>query len=134
MVDLGTMGSAEYSLGGAQVNSIPKSGGNLFSGSFFLAGTGSGLQSDNLDDDLRSQGLTSVNTVKKVYDYQRRLRRAGGEEPDVVLCLRPALGHDDQRREPVRRREHRTTSVYTAGSDRAASSPVENDKARPADA
>jgi hypothetical protein len=69
VVDLGTMGSAEYSLGGAQVNSIPKEGGNRFSGSIFIAGTGSGLQSNNLDDDLRSQGLTSINSVKKVYDY-----------------------------------------------------------------
>ena len=68
VVDLGTMGSAEYSLGGAQVNSIPRSGSNSFSGSLFLAGTSSGLQSDNLDDDLISQGLTSVNSVKKVYD------------------------------------------------------------------
>ena len=68
VVDLGTMGSAEYSLGGAQVNSIPKSGSNSFSGSLFLAGTSGGLQSNNLDDDLISQGLTSVNSVKKVYD------------------------------------------------------------------
>ena len=68
VVDLGTMGSAEYSLGGAQVNSIPKSGGNRLTGSVFLAGTGSGLQSNNLDDKLRDQGLTSVNSVKKVYD------------------------------------------------------------------
>jgi len=69
VVDLGTMGSAEYSLGGAQVNSIPKEGGNRFTGSIFLAGTGSGLQSDNLDDELRSVGLTSINSVKKVFDY-----------------------------------------------------------------
>ena len=69
VIDLGTMGSAEYSLGGAQVNSIPKEGGNRFTGSIFLAGTGSGLQSDNLDDELRSQGLTSINSVKKVFDY-----------------------------------------------------------------
>ena len=69
VVDLGTMGSAEYSLGGAQVNSIPKDGGNRFSGSFFIAGTGESLQSNNLDDDLRGLGLTSVNSVKKVYDF-----------------------------------------------------------------
>jgi hypothetical protein len=69
VVDLGTMGSSEYALGGAQVNSIPKDGGNLFSGSLFIGGTGSGLQSNNLDSDLISQGLTSVNTVEKVYDY-----------------------------------------------------------------
>jgi len=68
IVDLGTMGSAQYSLGGAQVNSIPKSGANRFNGSIFLGGTSSGLQSNNLDDDLRNQGLTSVNSVKKVYD------------------------------------------------------------------
>ena len=69
VVDLGTMGSAEYSLGGAQVNSIPKDGGNRFSASFFAAGTGEGLQSNNLDDELISQGLTSVNHVEKIYDY-----------------------------------------------------------------
>src|SRR4051794_10831957 len=68
IVDLGTMGSAEYSLGGAQINGIPKTGGNTFTGSFFLAGTGSGLQSNNLDDDLIAQGLTSVNSVRKIYD------------------------------------------------------------------
>jgi Carboxypeptidase regulatory-like domain len=69
VVDLGTMGSAAYSLGGAQVNSIPRDGGNRFTGSFFVAGTGDDLQSNNLDDDLIAQGLTSVNSVKKVYDF-----------------------------------------------------------------
>jgi hypothetical protein len=73
VVDLGTMGSAEYSLGGAQVNSIPKDGGNRLSGSFFIAGTGDSLQSNNLDDDLRSRGLASVNSVKKVYDFNGSL-------------------------------------------------------------
>jgi hypothetical protein len=69
VVDLGTMGSAVYSLGGAQVNSIPRDGGNRFTGSFFVAGTGDALQSNNLDDDLIAQGLTSVNSVQKVYDF-----------------------------------------------------------------
>lgn len=68
VIDVGTMGSAEYSLGGAQSNAIPKDGGNLFSGSLFLAGTGHQLQSDNLTDALKAQGLTSVNTVRRVYD------------------------------------------------------------------
>jgi hypothetical protein len=73
VVDLGTMGSAQYSLGGAQVNSIPRSGANRLSGSVFLAGTNDGLQSNNLDDGLRSQGLTSVNSVLKVYDVNGAL-------------------------------------------------------------
>jgi hypothetical protein len=73
IIDLGTMGSAEYSLGGAQVNSIPKDGGNRFSGSLFFAGTGEDLQSNNLDDGLRAQGLGSVNRVEQVYDVNGAL-------------------------------------------------------------
>jgi Carboxypeptidase regulatory-like domain len=69
VIDVGTMGSAEYSLGGAQVNSIPRDGGNRFSGSVFAAGTGHGLQGNNLSAELQSQGLTSVNTVREVYDF-----------------------------------------------------------------
>jgi hypothetical protein len=69
VIDVGTMGSAEYSLGGAQVNSIPKDGGNQFNGSAFAGGTGHDLQADNLTDSLKSQGLTSVNTVRNVYDF-----------------------------------------------------------------
>jgi hypothetical protein len=73
IIDSGTMGSAEYSLGGAQVNSIPKEGGNQFAASVFLGGTGHRLQADNLTDSLREQGLTSVNTVRKVYDFNGAL-------------------------------------------------------------
>ena len=96
MVDLGTMGSAEYSLGGAQVNSIPKDGGNRFTGSFFLAGTGTGLQSNNLDDDLRSQGLTSVNSVKKVYDFNGAV--GGPVLTDRAVVLRGRRGAGARRR------------------------------------
>ncbi len=68
VIDVGTMGSAEYGLGGAQINTIPRDGGNRFSASFFTAWTGHQLQGENLTDDLRAQGLTSVNGVRKVYD------------------------------------------------------------------
>jgi hypothetical protein len=68
VVDLGTMGSAEYALGGAQVNSIQKNGGNQIHGSLFGAYTGSSLQSSNLDADLISKGLSSVNSVQRVFD------------------------------------------------------------------
>src|SRR5213078_1463802 len=57
----------------AQVNMIPRDGGNLFSGSLFLAATGSALQGDNLTADLQSQGLNSVNGIKRVYDYNGAL-------------------------------------------------------------
>jgi hypothetical protein len=73
LIDTGSLGSAQYEYGGAQVNMIPKDGGNTFSGSLFVAGTGSALQRDNLTDDLVSQGLTSVNAVRKVYDFNGAL-------------------------------------------------------------
>lgn len=68
VVDVGTMGSAEYGVGGAQSNALYKDGGNVFRGTAFGAWTGHQLQSDNLSDDLRSQGLTQVNTLRRIYD------------------------------------------------------------------
>ena len=73
VIDTGSLGSAQYEYGGAQVNMIPKDGGNSFSASLFFAGTASGLQSNNLTSDLQSQGLTSVNSVRKVYDFNGAL-------------------------------------------------------------
>ncbi len=60
---------AELAYGGFTVNAIPKVGGNLFSGSVFLTGTGSALHGSSLDDDLRSQGLTAEAKVKKMVDF-----------------------------------------------------------------
>ncbi|MGD9902125.1 MAG: carboxypeptidase regulatory-like domain-containing protein [Vicinamibacterales bacterium] len=68
VVEAGSGGSAEYSSGGAQVNLIPKDGGNVFAGTFFAGGATRGLQGTNLSDDLRDQGLTSVNGINHIYD------------------------------------------------------------------
>lgn len=68
VIDAGTMGSAEYGVGGAQSSSVYKDGGNQFSGVLFGAWTGHGLQSDNLSDDLKAQGLTAVNTIRRIFD------------------------------------------------------------------
>ena len=73
LIDTGSLGSAQYEYGGAQVNMVPKDGGNLFSGSVFVGGTGRALQSNNLTADLQSQGLTSVNAIRMVYDYNGAL-------------------------------------------------------------
>lgn len=69
LIDVGTMGSAEYALGGAQSNAIPKDGGNLYRGNIFIGGTGGPLQSSNLDHNLIGKGLSSVNSVKYIYDF-----------------------------------------------------------------
>jgi hypothetical protein len=68
VIDLGAAGSAQYQFAGAVVNTIPREGGNQWSGSVFGAYTNHGLQSDNLSDDLKAQGLTVVNGVRTIGD------------------------------------------------------------------
>ena len=59
--------SAEIQSSGIRVNSVPKDGGNKFSGSFFVQGRGSALQSDNRTDAVKAAGLTLAGTA---YNYQ----------------------------------------------------------------
>jgi hypothetical protein len=59
--------SAEIQSSGIRVNSVPKDGGNRFSGSFFVYGQGSSLQSDNRSDAVKAAGLTNAGTA---YDWQ----------------------------------------------------------------
>ena len=60
--------SAELDGGGVRVNVVPKSGGNTFRGSLFGTYTNEGLQSNNLDDDLKASGLLAVNRVDYIAD------------------------------------------------------------------
>jgi hypothetical protein len=62
----GGLGEAEA--GGPSVNLIPRSGGNSFNGTAFYSGTGNGLRSDNIDDYLRSIGLTRPAALLNQYD------------------------------------------------------------------
>jgi Carboxypeptidase regulatory-like domain len=68
VIDLGAAGSAQYQFAGAVVNTIPREGGNRWSGSAFGTYTNHSLQSNNLSDDLRAQGLTVVNGVRSIGD------------------------------------------------------------------
>ena len=64
-----TSGSpAEVQAGGIRLNMIPKDGGNTISGSFYGGFTDGAWQADNLDTDLRSQGLTSVDGITNIHD------------------------------------------------------------------
>ncbi len=65
--------AAEIQSSGIRVNTVPKDGGNRFSGSMFFYGNGSGLQSDNRSDAmkaLQANGQPLVSTAKIAYDYQ----------------------------------------------------------------
>jgi hypothetical protein len=68
VIDLGAAGSAQYQFAGAVVNTIPREGGNQWSGSVFGAYTNHGLQSDNLSADLKAQDLSVVNGVRTIGD------------------------------------------------------------------
>jgi hypothetical protein len=60
---------AELAYGGFTVSAIPKVGGNMFTGSLFVSGTSGALQTTNLDDKLRAQGLTTAGKVKEMIDF-----------------------------------------------------------------
>ena len=55
-------GLGEATTGGPQMNIIGKQGGNKFAGSFFISGTGSAFQGDNLTPELKAKGLTTPRT------------------------------------------------------------------------
>ena len=60
--------SAEIAYGGVFANILPRDGGNRMSGDLFANFANENFQADNLDDELRSQGLTVVNKTKKMVD------------------------------------------------------------------
>ena len=61
-------GLGESTTGGPQMNIIPKQGGNNFSGSFFISGTGDAFQGTNITPEIKAQGLTAMNSIKKLWD------------------------------------------------------------------
>jgi hypothetical protein len=70
-IQLKTSGNdAEVMVPGVSMVAVIKSGGNDFHGRYSYAQEPSKLQSNNLDDHLRSQGLTAVQPIKKFNDYQ----------------------------------------------------------------
>ena len=60
--------SADIAVGGVRVNIIPKEGGNSFSGSTFGNFSNSGLQGDNLSQDLLDAGLRTPDVVSSIWD------------------------------------------------------------------
>jgi hypothetical protein len=68
VLDLGTGGSAEYTAPGIALNMVPKDGGNRFSATIVAIGMNHTLQGSNLTDELKAQGLRSVNGMNSIYD------------------------------------------------------------------
>ena len=59
---------AEVALPGTNWVAIVKSGGNNFHGQYFFSGEHSSMQSNNIDDVLRADGVTSGNALRYVTD------------------------------------------------------------------
>src|SRR5262245_2638729 len=60
--------TAELASGGVLINVIPRDGGNSYRATVNASVTGKGLQSDNLDDNLRARGVVSAPFIRKRYD------------------------------------------------------------------
>ena len=60
--------SAEVGGGGVRVNIIPREGGNRFSGTSFFNFANAGLQGNNVDDELERQGVTTADSIKRIFD------------------------------------------------------------------
>jgi hypothetical protein len=71
-VQISGQGGDAVSLG-VTSNSIPRSGGNTFSGTLLTNGSAPSLQASNLTDRLKSLGLTSSATLKALYDLNGSL-------------------------------------------------------------
>lgn len=67
-VDTAAMGAEIGGPGGANINVIPKAGGNIVKGTFYFTGTNKDLVGNNVDDALRSQGITAGTRVQKLID------------------------------------------------------------------
>ena len=62
----GGLGEAEA--GGPSINLVPRSGGNMFTGSVFFSGAGDWSNSDNIDDELRGYGFVRPPALIKAWD------------------------------------------------------------------
>jgi hypothetical protein len=60
--------TAESITGGLQINMIPKTGGNTFSGTLFATGVNSAFEGSNTNDELQARGLRTPNTLRLQYD------------------------------------------------------------------
>ena len=66
-------GLGETETGGPVMNMIPRAGGNTYRGSAFWSGAGDWSRSENIDDELRSYGITRGPALKKSWDVSGSL-------------------------------------------------------------
>jgi len=65
--------NAEFERATVYSNFIPKEGSNTYRGSFSARYAGEGWQANNLDDELKSKGLTTGNRINRIWDLNPAL-------------------------------------------------------------
>lgn len=55
---------ADSGAGGVRINMIPREGGNTFKGDFYVAGSSSNFQSNNITPQLKAQGLPTPDSLQ----------------------------------------------------------------------
>jgi hypothetical protein len=63
-----TGGLADAEIGGPEINVVPRSGGNTFSGQLFFGGANGAMQSGNFTEDLKAAGVRAPSELQKVWD------------------------------------------------------------------
>ena len=118
--------SAEVAGGGVRVNIIPREGGNQFSGLAFFNFANDGLQGNNVDDELRSQGIDDGRQHQEHLRHQLRDRRPAQARQAVVLDGATGSGATS-RSAPIRStRATRTTSSSIRTRSRPGTETQEN--------
>src|SRR5262245_51461487 len=93
-VQIRTSGNdAEVSVPGSAMVAVIKSGSNQFHGAYTIDGERPELQSDNLTDKLRAQGLTNTNPIVHLYDASADL---GGRIIRDRLWFYTAISRQDR--------------------------------------
>ena len=80
----GSLGEAE--IGGPMLNIVPKTGGNIFSGTVFGSGAGEWAQGSNIDDELRGIRHHRGGGADQAVGCELCARRPDQEGQAVVLC------------------------------------------------
>ena len=124
--------SAEVAGGGVRVNIIPKEGGNRFSGSVFGNFANDGLQGGNVDDKLRSQDITTADSILKIYDGSFAHRRSAQEGHAVVLDGASLSGATSRSGRTRSMRSDQSTFVFTPDRSRPGTETQTQREQRPA--
>ncbi len=98
-------GLGEATTGGPQMNIVGKQGGNRFAGTFFMSGTGSAFQGNNLTPDIIAKGLTATGNIQKLWEVNPSLGGPIVKRQAVVLRHVPLPAQQARRPEHVGQQE-----------------------------